>query len=354
MLKVIDLFSGVGGLSKGFEMAGFESDFAIEINTQIAESYYHNNPKTRVLSTDISKINIKSEFKSRTGDNYIVVGGPPCQGFSQKGKRLGLNDERNFLIKQYLKVVEHTRPAAVVIENVPGLLSTENGYFLEQVENSLRAIGYCLYHRVLNAVNYGVPQLRARAFIVGIKKRQGLRPFEWPQESAIRTTVEEAISDLPVLKSGEGLSPIRLKSKANSKYQHYLRDRKDNLLFNHVATRHSQTVLERLSMIPENGGRDSLPLEHLTKSIYSGTWTRLRAGEPARTITTRFDTPSSGMFTLPTQDRCLTVREAARIQSFPDSFEFLGNKSNQMVQVGNAVPPLLAKALATAIGNVIT
>lgn len=353
MLKLIDLFSGVGGLSRGFEMAGFEPNLAIEFDAQITESYAHNNPHSRVLNADISDINIQSEFRGCQGNDLIIVGGPPCQGFSQKGKRLGLNDERNFLIRQYLEIVAFTKPFAVVIENVPGILSSENGFFLEQIENTLRSNGYLIEHRILNAVDYGVPQLRTRAFIIGIKKIKGLKPFQWPTPNIRPTTVEEAIFDLPVLKSGEGKSPIKFQACANSNFQLLMHDRDDGLLYNHIATNHSKTVLERLAMIPENGGRDSLPSEHLTKSIYSGTWTRLRSDKPARTITTRFDTPSSGMFTLPTQDRCLTVREAARLQSFPDSFEFLGNKSNQMLQVGNAVPPLLAKAIANSIVKVI-
>lgn len=354
MLKVIDLFSGVGGLSLGFEMVGFETDLAVEYDSKIADSYSHNNPRAKMLNVDISNIDITSEFFNLNGNDHVIVGGPPCQGFSQKGKRLGLNDERNFLVRKYLHVVDYIKPAAVIIENVPGLLSSASGFFLNQIEESLASSGYEVTHKVLNAYEYGVPQLRTRAFIVGIKTSLKTKKFVWPQLSAHKTTVYDAISDLPELKSGEGKLQSVLHTSPKSNYQKLMRDREDGLLFNHVSTRHSNTVIERLSLIPENGGRDSLPIEHLTKSIYSGTWTRLRNDKPARTITTRFDTPSSGMFTLPNQDRCLTVREAARIQSFPDSFEFMGNKSSQMLQVGNAVPPLLAKAVAQSIAKAVS
>lgn len=161
--------------------------------------------------------------------------------------------------------------------------------------------------------------------------------------------LHEIFSDLPILSAGEGEEKYEYITDTQTEYQSYLRARSSNIR-NHQATNHSPVVLQRLKMIPhEGGGKESLPKEHLTKSIYSGTWTRLRSDGIARTITTRFDTPSSGQFTLPKQDRCLTVREAARIQSFPDNFIFSGPKSNQMLQVGNAVPPLLAYSVAVQL-----
>lgn len=344
-MKVIDLFSGVGGLSLGFENAGFESIFALDYNEGVIDGYRQNFKKTKVVCDDISSINLNETFRDYKNVDTFVIGGPPCQGFSQKGKRLGLNDDRNFLFKKYIEAVKIIQPVGFLIENVPGLLSAEKGFFLDEIQNEFYKLNYILSYRVLDASDYGIPQKRKRAFIIGLKR--GLE-FNWPIKSEIIVTIEDAISDLPKLRSGEGETIQKYNSPPRSEYQALLR-KGSNKIYNHIATKHSSLVLERLQMIPENGTRDSLPEEHLTKSIYSGTWCRLIKNEPARTITTRFDTPSSGMFTLPDQDRCLTVREAARIQSFPDNFIFTGGKSNQMLQVGNAVPPLLSATIAHRI-----
>ena len=166
----------------------------------------------------------------------------------------------------------------------------------------------------------------------------------------ISTTVKEAIYDLPFIESGEGYEESLYDKQAFSSYQKELRGNQ-TILYNHVATKHSPIALQRLSLIPKGAGKEVLPKEHLTKSIYSGTWCRLLEDGIAATITTRFDTPSSGRFTHPILNRCLTVREAARIQSFPDSYRFYGSKTIQMKEVGNAVPPFLARAIANVIKN---
>ncbi|GAC11825.1 DNA cytosine methyltransferase [Paraglaciecola chathamensis] len=340
--ETVDLFSGVGGLSYGFEKAGFISKYAVEFNSSIAKGYEENFPHSKIINEDINTVNIKSVFGNLNGDKTIIIGGPPCQGFSQKGKRIGLNDERNFLFLKYIECVEVINPIAFVIENVPGLLTNEGGFFLNEIIEKLQGLGYSLFERVLNASDYGVPQNRKRAFIVGLRTENAT--FTWPTEFGKKVTINDAISDLPILKSGEGSKSAGYRTAPVSDYQVKMRGTVSKVL-NHVSTKHSPLVLERLKLIPEDGGRTDLPPEHLTKSTFSGTWCRLPANGIARTITTRFDTPSSGMFTLPRQDRCLTVREAARIQSFPDSFRFPGGKSTQMLQVGNAVPPLLAEAV---------
>ena len=198
---------------------------------------------------------------------------------------------------------------------------------------------------VLNAADYGVPQNRRRAVIIG--KKDGNAP-ELPDPTNKIVTVWDAISDLAYLGAGEGTEEQEYKNEPQSDYQKKLR-RESSILHNHVVTKHSKLALERLALIPPNAGKEVLPKEHLTKSIYSGTWTRMRKEEISVTITTRFDTPSSGKFTHPFLDRAITVREAARIQSFPDDFVFIGNKGSQMKQVGNAVPPILAGAIAEVI-----
>lgn len=345
--RVIDLFAGVGGLSLGFEMRGFDVVLANEYDESIAEAYKANHQNTNMIVGDITSLDLEETFGSYSGKVDVVIGGPPCQGFSQKGQRKTIHDARNFLFKYYVKVVELVQPKYFVMENVPNLLTAENGFFRHEIEKLFNDMGYYLTLGVLNASDYGVPQNRRRAVIIG---KRGAPAPELPKPFERRTTIWDAISDLAFLSSGEGSETQSYPNPPESDYQRQLRGNTE-VLSNHVATKHSDLALERLAMIPPNAGREVLPEEHLTKSIYSGTWTRMRKEEISVTITTRFDTPSSGKFTHPYLNRAITVREAARIQSFPDDFVFTGNKSSQMKQVGNAVPPLLAKAVASVIMN---
>ena len=342
---VIDLFAGVGGMSLGFEMSGFDVLLANEYDKSIAEAYIANHKNTKMIIGDITSLDLKKTFGSYRGKVDVVIGGPPCQGFSQKGQRKTIHDERNFLFKYYVSVVELVKPKYFVMENVPNLLTAEGGYFRKEIEELFNSMGYSLQYGVLNASDYGVPQNRRRAVIIG--KLGGKAPsLPIPQNKVV--TIWDAISDLAYLESGEGADEQKYEMPVESEYEKLLR-KDSNTLFNHVATKHSPLALERLALIPPNAGREVLPKEHLTKSIYSGTWTRMRKDEISVTITTRFDTPSSGKFTHPFLNRAITVREAARIQSFPDTFRFIGNKGSQMKQVGNAVPPLLAAAIAEVI-----
>lgn len=345
--SVIDLFAGVGGLSLGFEKQGFDVLIANEYDESIADAYSKNHKGTKMIVGDITSLDLKETFGSYAGKVDVVIGGPPCQGFSQKGQRKTIHDERNFLFKYYVAVVELVKPRYFVMENVPNLLTAENGYFFREIEELFNKMGYSLEHGVLNAADYGVPQNRRRAIIIG--KLNGDAP-KLPAPKDEKVTIWDAISDLAYLESGEGTDVQEYKNAPESEYQKRLRGNA-TVLYNHVATKHSPIALERLAMIPPNAGKEVLPKEHITKSIYSGTWTRMRTDEISVTITTRFDTPSSGKFTHPYLDRAITVREAARIQSFPDDFQFTGNKGSQMKQVGNAVPPLLAAAIATVIMN---
>lgn len=343
--RVIDLFAGVGGLSLGFEKKGFDVVLANEYDASIAAAYITNHKNTKMIVGDITSLDLEDTFGKLAGTVDVVIGGPPCQGFSQKGQRKTIHDERNFLFKYYVSVVELVKPKYFVMENVPNLLTAEGGYFRHEIEELFNKLGYSLEYGVLNASDYGVPQNRRRAVIIG--KLNGDAP-KLPIPQGNKVTIWDAISDLAYLESGEGSEEQEYKYPAESDYEKMLRA-DASTLFNHVATKHSPLALERLSLIPPNAGREVLPEEHLTKSIYSGTWTRMKKDEISVTITTRFDTPSSGKFTHPFLNRAITVREAARIQSFPDDFHFVGNKGSQMKQVGNAVPPLLAAAIAEVI-----
>lgn len=343
--SIIDLFAGVGGLSLGFELCGFDVLLANEYDKTIANAYIENHKITKMVVGDITALDLEQIFGEYADEVDVIIGGPPCQGFSQKGKRKTIHDDRNFLFKYYIKVVKLVRPRYFVMENVPNLLTAEDGFFKNEIKELFNDMGYSLEYGVVNATDYGVPQNRRRAVIIG--KLGGAAP-KLPKPLNKIVTTWDAISDLAFLQSGEGTEEQDYQKPAETEYQKLLR-KNSTKLFNHKATRHSPLALKRLSMIPPNSGKEVLPKEHLTKSIYSGTWTRMRKDEISVTITTRFDTPSSGKFTHPFLDRAITVREAARIQSFPDNFRFIGNKGSQMKQVGNAVPPLLAKAIAEVI-----
>lgn len=348
-MKVIDLFAGAGGLSHGFAMADFSINFAIENDKEIAGTFRKNHPSTTVYDDDIRNLDINS-LSNNHKEIDVVIGGVPCQGFSQKGKRLSTEDDRNYLFTYFIKFVEIFQPKYFLLENVPNITTTSNGFFKDEILSKFNKLGYEVDVKVLLASDFGVPQMRKRAFFLG---KLGNQKLMLPSGNNEKTTVKEAIYDLPFIESGEGKAFYYYEKNPINNYQKLMRSGSDGI-FNHQSTKHSKLALERLSLIPFGKGRESLPKEHLTKSIYSGTWTRLKENAFAPTITTRFDTPSSGMFTHPILDRCLTVREGARIQSFPDKFIFYGAKTSQLKQVGNAVPPLLAYEIAKVIKSDIT
>jgi len=343
-MKVADLFAGVGGLSEGFRMAGFDITFAVEYDKEIAASYHQNHPKTDMYNDDICKLDAK-ELHKKYGKIDVIIGGPPCQGFSQKGKRLNLDDPRNYLFQQYVRFVDEFKPKYFVLENVPNIITTSKGYFKDQIVKSFSDLGYQVKYGVLSAADYGVPQDRHRAVFIG---QLGELEVDLPKPNGIHTTIRDAIYDLPFIASGEGSEKSTYDKEPTTDYQKLMR-KGSKILYNHVATKHSQLALRRLAMLPKGASKDVLPANERTKSIYSGTWSRMIEDGISVTITTRYDTPSSGRFTHPILDRCITTREAARIQSFPDTFVFYGTKTSQMKQVGNAVPPLMAKAIAQEI-----
>ena len=342
-----DLFAGVGGMSEGFKMAGgYDIAFAVEFDKEIASAYQKNHIGTDVYPMDIREIDVVKLHKKHPHID-VIIGGPPCQSKKKKGKRLNLDDPRNFLFQQYVRFVKEFKPKYFVLENVPNIITTSKGYFKNQIVEAFNKLGYEVKYGVLKATDFGVPQDRHRAVFLG---QLGKIEIDLPKPEGKTTNIQQAIYDLPFIDSGEGEELSSYDKKPMSDYQKELRG-SCKVLHNHVATKHSKLALQRLSLIPKGAGKEVLPEEHRTKSIYSGTWCRLLEDGVAATITTRFDTPSSGRFTHPILNRCLTVREAARIQSFPDSFVFYGTKTIQMKEVGNAVPPFLARAIANVIKN---
>ncbi|EKE92906.1 DNA cytosine methyltransferase [Helicobacter pylori] len=282
---------------------------------------------------------------AQTLEINMIIGGPPCQGFSNKGKNLGLKDPRNFLFLEYIEIVKAIKPEIFIIENVKNIISCAKGYFLEEIKERLNALGYQLSYQILNAKDYGVPQNRERAFIVGASRFS----FDFNLlELSQSVNVQDAISDLAYLCSNEGAFESDYLNPIQSSYQALMRKNSPKL-YNHQATNHSQAALEKLKLINKEQGKECLPKNLHGKQQFKSTWGHLNWNKISPTIDTRFDTPSNGTNSHPELHRSITPREAARIQSFSDNYIFYGNKTSVCKQIGNAVPPLLALALGKAI-----
>lgn len=346
-MKLLDLFCGAGGLSYGFERAGFEIALGVDMNAAALETFQHNHLGAKTLCGDLKDNKLKKEIIDFSEKENIrgILGGPPCQGFSLKGKKLGLQDERNFLFREYLTLVEAISPDFIVMENVKALVNTANGYFLNEIVHALESLGLQAQVKVLNASHFGVPQNRERVFIVAMRN-QVFDFFRLPESPSVN--VVDAISDLHFLESGEGEFEQAYRLPENSHYQLEMRQNSSKL-FNHQATNHNQVALSKLKMIPPEGDKSSLPIELHGKQQFGTTWARLKWQALSPTIDTRFDTPSNGCNSHPELHRAITPREAARLQSFPDDFIFYGKKTEICKQIGNAVPPKLAYALACAL-----
>ena len=348
MFKILDLFCGAGGFSSGFEQnPNFSTLIGLDFEKSAIKTFSHNFPKASAICGDITGKNVKNEIikQSKNLGINMIIGGPPCQGFSLKGKNLGLKDERNFLFLEYFDIVEKLSPQIFIIENVKNILSSANGYFKKQIEEKIANLGYKVNSGILNAYDYGVPQNRQRAFFIACKDK--IIDFPTPKDE--KFSVRDAIFDLVYLQSGEGEIISEYKNKPTSKYQKMLRGK---YLQYHKASNHAKIALEKLKMIPSESSKEHLPKELWGKQKFSTTWGRLVWDEPSPTIDTRFDTPSNGKNSHPFLNRSITPREAARIQSFSDDFEFLGSKTQVCKQIGNAVPPLLAKAIADKIAEI--
>lgn len=348
---ILDLFCGAGGFSYGMHKnPHFFTEVALDFNPHAANTFKKNMPSTTVVVGDITDESIKQQIidSSRERNVNMIIGGPPCQGFSMKGKKMGLDDPRNFLFVEYLNIVKEIQPEVFVIENVKALLSTSAGWFKNEIVTKITNMGYHVEVGVLNAANFGVPQTRERAIFICCKSKSISLPL--PTSSAV--TVRDAISDLSYLESGEGTFEQDYQIAATSEYQKLMRG-DCSILHNHQASKHKQVAIDKLRMIPPEKGKEFLPKELLGKQQFRTTWGRLIWDEPSPTIDTRFDAASNGKNNHPYLHRAITPREAARIQSFGDDFIFYGSKVYVRQQVGNAVPPLMAKAIADQIDKEI-
>lgn len=358
--NVIDLFAGCGGFSVGFEQAGFNIVKAVEFDKQIAQTYLHNHKDTKLYIDDIARVDT-DEFFER-GESDVIIGGPPCQGFSMAGARIRngafLDDPRNYLFKHYVNIVNIVRPKMFILENVKGILTMQKGEIFNEIlktfsdKKLFNGDKYYLHYKVVRAVEFGIPQKRERVVLIGmlntdfdidlmfeeVKKQININNphfFEpvsvWEAISDIETPTESGITTL--------LEPT-------TPYQKALRCG-CAVTTNHIATEHNKRSCKRMKQIQE--GENWVKLNEPIHSVHSGAYGRLEKDKPAATITTRFDTPSGGRFIHPVADRTITPREAARLQSFPDNFEFVGTKSSVCKQIGNAVPPKLSYFLANLV-----
>ena len=339
-MKILDLFCGAGGFSLGFENVGFESILAIDMWKDAILTYNHNRKHKVGINIDIHDYSDEMlQNLSRDNDVAGIIGGPPCQGFSLVGKREA-SDERNSLYLEYVRFVSVTMPKFLVLENVKGLLSLEKGKYKDDIIERFDNLGYNISMKILRASEYGVPQSRERVFFIGLRRdifNNTFFDFELI-EKAKTVTTKDALSDLPNLDRYD--EPSYYPIPPLNEYQHMMR-KKSNKVLNHDVTNHTQQTIDIIKMVPDGGSIRDLSDEFYSIRNYSSAFKRMDSEKPSGTI----DCGHRNYFHY-SENRVPTVRESARIQSFPDDYEFLGSKTSQYTQVGNAVPVLLAKKIA--------
>lgn len=350
MHKVIDLFCGCGGLSEGFKLAGYQIVGGIDFNKEAVDTFNRNFKGAKGICGDLLEMD-KAEIIKQFGDIRdidVIIGGPPCQGFSSANRwQKEMEDPRNKLFFEFVKFVDLAQPKAVLIENVQGIVTRNNGYAKNRIYEIFTSRGYTVNHCILNASEYGVPQNRKRNFFVMLK---GTDKFDFNKVKKVsnKVTVRDAIGELYDFESHDSIDPIVLKNPPDSPYRKYLRSA-DNSVWDHQVHYPAEKVQNRISFVPQGGNWKDIPAElwpSNRQNRHSSTYKRLKESDQSCTIDT--GNAHSNYFH-PLYNRIPTPREAARLQSFPDDFIFSGPRGAMYRQVGNAVPPLLAKALAEAI-----
>ncbi len=356
---VIDLFCGAGGLSAGLEMAGFTVLAGNDLFEAAGRTFATTHPIAKFIPGRIQELETDELLKTaglKKGELKVLVGGPPCQAYSVYNHQRGMHDERATLFREYLRIVKALQPEWIVMENVAGIFSIGGGEAVHAIQTELGALGYDVKFEVLKAEQFGVPQERRRVVFIGNRigvpikhpaptHGPGLKPY---------VTIQDAISDLPVLENGEDLGVVPYANKPISGFQKLLRGNLTEVTC-HAAPKLGQVNVDRLEHIPPGGSWRDIPFDLLpagmkrakrsdhTKRYGRMTWSGLSC-----TVLTKCDI-HWGAYIHPDQDRAISVREAARLQSFPDSFVFSGSKTEQYIQVGNAVPPILGKAIGKAL-----
>lgn len=361
-LKVIDLFCGVGGLSYGFARDdNFEIVVANEILSNMAKAYSLNHPSVKVYIEDIKNFGaekIEKDLNIKATEIDIIVGGPPCQAYSTVGKRL-IDDPRGKLFQEYYRVLKEFNPKLFLFENVKGLLSMQGGELLKTIISLFESLGYKVQYKLLNAADFGAPQIRERVVIIGSKLNND---FQYPSQTHYNAeetpdlfnnglkpylTLEEAISDLPLIKSGE--ERFEYASEPQNEFQKKMRINAPKKLMDHNAPNNNARLVKIMELLPDGGTPEDLPKELRPTSGFKNTYCRLWWNRPSTTITRNLSTPSSSRCIHPKAPRPLTTREGARIQCFPDSYQFYGSRTDRNLQIGNAVPTVLSNALVETI-----
>jgi DNA (cytosine-5)-methyltransferase 1 len=379
-LSTIDLFCGAGGITEGFREAGYQCRYANDCMPEAIETFLFNHPEAWAEAEDIEEVDpaqIRKRLGFKKGALDVLVGGPPCQGFSINAPERFLSDKRNKLFKDYMRFLEEFEPKAFLFENVPGLLSLGDGKVFRQILREFEEHGYYVTPKILFAAHYGVPQERWRLLLLGSRtsaiappmpthyatgranfRSGGTMTFQLNATDRERllpaVTVGEAIGDLPRLEIGEGAETVGYTVPAHSGYARRMRN-PDGVTFNHFGAKLAKQNIERMKYVKPGGSWRDIPhkllpkgMQRARKSDHTKRYGRLRNDGLAGTVMTKCD-PHWGTVFLPDQERTLTVREAARFQSFPDTYKFLGPRVSQYEQVGNAVPVLMAKAIALQI-----
>lgn len=350
----IELFAGAGGLSIGLEKAGIHVVIANEIMPDFAATLARNHPETKVINEDVHKIDFSEEL-SKLGLKSVDVlsGGPPCQGFSTIGSK-NRKDPRNSLFYEYLRAVAETKPKYTIFENVSGFKRLYNGSAYKTLIEEMNELGYMTACQILNAADYGAPQIRYRTIVLGWRKE--LPPLTFPKPTYGTksgnpyVTLMDAIGDLPPLEAGESVT--KYANPPTTAYQRRMRGNQDVLL-EHNAANYGAKMQEILHLIPAGGCIKDLPERLRPMSAYSNTYARLLPNIPSPTITRNFGTPSSSRCVHPYQARALSTREGARLQGFPDDYIFIGGKQSKNLQIGNAVPPILGEAIAKMVRDAL-
>lgn len=343
-LTCIDLFCGCGGLSRGFMDAGYNVLLGIDFDEAALNSFEKNHGNAKALKLDLfnhDNIKVITDYLKENNQTLdVLIGGPPCQGFSIAGPR-DMNDKRNMLYSAMVKLADSAKPRAVLLENVPGMIQTNDGIGAKRIVEDFAKIGYKMVPKLLYAPDYGIPQIRKRVFFVGL--RDSSKTFEFPVATVKKenyVTCEQAIGDLPALEGIYGDEIQQYPCSPQSEYQKMMR-KNSKEIHNHIGTIHDEKTLKFLAMVPEGKNYKALPKEYEGIYKYHEALTRYHSKKPSPTINTCHRSHFHYKYL-----RIPTVRESARLQSFPDDFIFYGTKAQQYRQVGNAVPPMLGKVVA--------
>ena len=348
-INTIDLFAGCGGLSKGFMDAGFDILVGVDNDQAALNTFARNHDGAIAMNADLSKQETFDEIKriARGRSIDVIIAGPPCQGFSLSGPR-NFDDERNKLYLAVIEMVKQYQPKGFIIENVPGMATLYDGQIKDEILRRFRNMGYNIECKILCAADYGVPQLRRRLIFMGIRNDIGMPSFPIPKfHPENYRTCSDAISDLPPREHELGEEEDKYTTMPITEYQKLMRGN-TNVLYNHVATNHTQMVKDTIALVPEGGNYKDLPPGWGESRKFNEAWTRYDGNKPSKTI----DTGHRNHFHYK-YNRVPTIRENARLQSFPDDFVFTGTRTQQNRQVGNAVPPLLGQALGEMLLKII-